>query len=87
MDWQAFGSAMKEASQERRAGNRENSAAILRERGIAFEEKNDGAHLIVRHGGKVADFWPGTGKWRIRGVEAYKRGVFPLIAALNKEPQ
>ena len=83
MDWQGFSEAMREASRERRAGNRENSAAILRDRGIAFEERNAGAHLIVRHAGKVADFWPGTGKYQVRGTGKYRRGVFNLIKELE----
>ena len=84
-DWSGFSQAMRERSQERRAGNRESSAELLRERGIAFEEKNHGAHLIVRHGGKVADLWPGTGKYRVRGVEQYRRGVFGLLRDLGIE--
>lgn len=78
-----WGAAMKQISQERRASNRENSAELLRGRGVPFEEKNDGAHLIVRYGGKVADFWPGTGKYNVRGSGVYKRGVFRLLKELG----
>lgn len=78
-----WGQAMKQLGQERRAQNRANSAELLRERGISFETKNDGAHLIVRHGGKVADLWPGTGKYTIRGTNKYRRGVFNLIKDLS----
>lgn len=74
-----WGQAMKQMGQERRAANRENSAELLRQRGVPFEEKNDGAHLIVRYGGKVVDFWPGTGKYSVRGSGVYKRGVFRLL--------
>lgn len=79
-DW---GQAMKQVSQERRAANRESSAELLRQRGVAFEEKNDGAHLVVRHGRKVADLWPGTGKYSVRGSGVYKRGVFRLLNDLG----
>lgn len=78
-----WGHAMKQMGQERRASNRENSAHILRHNGVQFEEKNDGAHLIVRHDGKTADFWPGTGKYSVRGTGAYKRGVFSLLKDLG----
>lgn len=78
-----MGSWFKEESEARRRGNRENSAKILRERGIAFESKNAGAHLIVTHGEHVADFWPGTGKFQIRGSGKYKRGVFVLLKDLG----
>jgi hypothetical protein len=90
MSWREFGDAMKEAGKQRRAGNRESSAALLSERGIAFQSKNDGAHLVVSHAGKVADLWPGTGKYRIRRPggkgEVYRRGVFNLIRELERTP-
>lgn len=79
-------------SKARRAGHRENSPAMLRGAGIAFVPKNNGAHLIVRHNDKVADFWPGTGKFGIRGeVDAegnqrYHRGVRLLIKRLREFP-
>lgn len=64
----------------RRAQNRETSAAILTERGIPFESKNGGAHLVVTIGSLVADFWPGTGKFITRGANSRTgRGVFRLI--------
>lgn len=86
IDWQGFRECMKEQSRERRADNRENSADLLRQRGVAFEVKNDGAHLIVRHKGKVADLWPGTGKFRIRPGDKYQRGVFRLLEQLGAAP-
>lgn len=79
--------AMKKASQEKRASNRQSSADILKERGIAFEAKNMAAHLIVRHAGKVVDFWPGTGKWIDRAFAqrvGKGRGVFSLLRYLNE---
>lgn len=84
---------LRAISQERRAANRESSAAMLGGAGIAFEMKNDGAHLIVRHGGVVADFWPGTGKFNIRGSLGsdgklrYERGVRLLIKRLRGVPR
>ncbi len=69
-------------SAERRAGNRESSAALLAERGVAFESKNSGVHLIVTHGEKVADFWPGTGKYIVRGGRQ-GRGVFNMLKAVG----
>lgn len=76
--------SVKAEGQEKRARNREQSAALLEKRGIAFETKNAGAHLIVRHNSKVVDFWPGTGKWIVRGAMARKgRGVFKLLRFLQ----
>lgn len=35
------------AKQAKRAANRVSSADYLRQRGVSFEERNNGAHLIV----------------------------------------
>lgn len=85
MDWQTFCASMKQQSQERRANNRNCGAEILRARGIQYDVRNDGAHLIVTHNGITADFWPGTGKYRIRPSGNYKRGVFKLVRDLGKK--
>ena len=71
-------------SQDRRAFNRQSSAQILEHHRVQFERHNGGAHLIVRHAGMVVDFWPGTGKWIVRGSGgAEGRGVFPLMKRLG----
>lgn len=71
--------ARKDASQEKRAGNRDASARLLTEAGISFVPKNAGAHLIVTAGAKTIDFWPGTGLWQERGATKSRRGVQSLI--------
>lgn len=58
--------AMKKASQDKRADNRQQSAQYLTNRGIPFTSKNGGAHLIVEGVDCFIDFWPGTGKWITR---------------------
>lgn len=74
---------------QRRAGNRKNNTALLDAAGVAYEAKNGGAHLIVRHGGMVVDFWPGTGKFAVRGEQdrsgkaIYRRGVRALLQRLG----
>lgn len=83
--------AARADGQLRRARNRATSAGVLRERGIPFEVKNEGAHLIVRYRDSVADLWPGTGKYRVRKPggkgERYRRGVFNLLRDIGyKEP-
>lgn len=75
--------AAREAGRERRASNRETTPEVLRQHGVRFVVKNDGAHLIVTHGDKVADLWPGTGKYNVRGSTRYKRGVFNLLRDLG----
>lgn len=71
----------RECSQKKRARNRSFSTELLAQRGVPFESKNGGAHLIVtRHGAPWADFWPGTGKWIERATKDNpKRGVRQLI--------
>jgi len=61
----------RQASVVKRAGNRDNSAAILSHAGIKFDSRNGGAHLVVYHNGFTFDFWPGTGKWCQRGAADY----------------
>lgn len=75
---------MDELKKERRASNTEKSTSILIEKAINFESKNGGAHLIVKHGGKVIDYWPSTGLWVDRKTMKRKGGVFQLIKYLER---
>lgn len=73
----------KKIKQQKRASNREHSAAFLRSEGIAFVSLNDGAHLRVSAGSELIDFWPGTGLWKVQGASQSKRGVYRLVAYLK----
>jgi hypothetical protein len=68
-----------ERSREKRANNRNQSARTLTQFKIPFSSHNIGAHLIVKCGEQMIDFWPGTGKWIIRGGKDGKRGVMNLV--------
>jgi hypothetical protein len=72
---------LKEHSQRKRASNRQSGQQKLAEAGVPFTEHNGGAHLIVQTPAGVVDFWPGTGKWILRGTGAYCRGVDYLLWA------
>lgn len=75
--------AMREASKEKRANNRDRSTEMLVIAGIPFVSKNNGAHLIVD--GRF-DFWPGTGLWMERGGSVKRkkhRGIRSLISAIK----
>ena len=74
--------AQREASQAKRASNREQSARLLASTGIPFVSRNGGAHLIVGEP-PFADFWPGTGKFIERGSNRSGRGVKNLLRALR----
>lgn len=77
--------AMKKASQEKRADNREASFEILSRFGATFTSKSNGAHFIVEAGAKTVDFWPGTGLWIVRGDGWRKRGVRKLCDFITAE--
>lgn len=68
--------------QQKRADNRKRGPEILAEHGISFQIRNDGAHLVVSHGGIVVDYWPGTGKFIFRDGDK-GRGVFTLLKRLG----
>ena len=72
-----------EESKQRRAGHREYCPTVLEKEGIAFESKSKGAHLIVKHNGKVIDYWPGTGKFIDRATGNGKRGIRALLRHLK----
>jgi hypothetical protein len=74
-------SALRARSAARRAENRKHAPAMLQQEGIAFESKNDGAHLIVA--GEY-DFWPGTGLWRHRRDRKSSRGIKKLIRRIRE---
>jgi hypothetical protein len=81
--WRDVRPDMRKKNMEKRASNRESSAKMLADSGVAFETKNSGAHLIVTASGRTVDFWPGTGLWIERGTSKQKRGVRRLIAELK----
>lgn len=71
---------------EKTASNRKNSRAILEQHPeLLLQTNNDGVHFIVTNTETdiVADFWPGTGKYKLRNSRKYKRGVFNLLKDLH----
>jgi len=85
--WPEFSEIMKAQSQQKRANNRQSSAALLAGAGIQFDEHNDGAHLVVKpESGPLIDFWPGTGLWIERQLpRKHRRGVRSLISHVNQQ--
>lgn len=70
---------VKDAGKAKRENNRESSANVLRENNIHFTTNNGGIHLIVEGKDGFIDFWPGTGRWIIRGVAKSGFGVRNLV--------
>jgi hypothetical protein len=76
--------AWKEQGKQKREDNRKYSPQVLKTEGVKFDRKNWGAHLIVHGNNETIDFWPGTGKWIVRGGKT-SRGVFALIKYIKKQ--
>ena len=68
---------------EKKASNLIYSANLLTDKGVEFESKSGGVHLVVFSARDTYDFWPSTGKWKKRGTSRYGRGVHKLLAAIN----
>lgn len=75
------GRALTEMSQVKRANNRQSSSELLKAKGVSFESKNNGAHLIVD--AKI-DFWPGTGLFIDRRNNFKNRGIKNLLKQLKR---
>lgn len=67
----------------RRAANRKSAPDLLVRNGVRFSAHNNGAHLVVQHNNVVADLWPGTGRYQVRGTSDLKIGVFNLLHDLG----
>lgn len=71
---------LRKQKQEERAKRRAADLMLLAEEGINLASiNNDGAHIIVNHGGRVIDYWPGTGLWIDRKTQKRRRGARQLI--------
>jgi hypothetical protein len=73
--------ALREHGKKKREGNAESSVAILKGRGIEFQVLNEVNHHLLVAG--RFDFWPSTGKWRIRQTGRFGRGVFRLLKVIE----
>ena len=69
----------REHKQAKRASNTVQSTQALIDAGIRFESHNAGAHIVIKVGSTVYDFWPSTGLWWQRATKIKHRGVFRLI--------
>ena len=73
-----------EDQKKKRARNRKQSVAMLKQEGIEYESKNHGAHLTIQATPTlIIDFWPGTGKFRSRDNKHHGRGVRTLMLLLE----
>jgi len=77
--------AMKAHSKLKKERNLAYSTNLLVESGIEFESKNNGVHLIVTSDLGLIDFWPSTGKFKVRSQTKYGRGVKNLINLIKRK--
>lgn len=77
--------ALRQARQEKRSSNQQQSTQLLRKNQIDFTAKNYGIHLII-HTTPVIDFYPSTGLWIERGTNIKRRGVRKLLNYLKEKP-
>jgi hypothetical protein len=75
--------AWREQKNEKKRNNREYSTQLLIDNGVAFEEKNGGAHLIVESKSGKIDFWPSTGLYMCRESGRKGRGVRNLLKVVG----
>jgi hypothetical protein len=68
---------------KRKVDNKNRSTEILKGNGVLFSTHNNGLHLIVKSGVYKVDFWPSTGKFKVRGQNKYRRGVFNLLKVIG----
>lgn len=73
----------REHKQAKRASNTVSSTQALIDAGIPFESHNAGAHIVIKMGNAVYDFWPSTGLWWLRPTKIKHRGVFRLIQTIK----
>ena len=67
--------------QAKRKANRESSAQLLADAGVAFTSHNEGAHLKLEGGW---DLYPGTGLYTHESLPVRGRGVRNLLRELGR---
>lgn len=79
--------ALRAHSRQKRASNRERGRLRLKALGIEYEERNYEAHLIVYPKcDAIIDYWPGTGKFKVRGSKQ-GRGIRQLLKVIQELEQ
>lgn len=86
--WRDVKDHLKDRGTKKRADNTKWSTNHLQNLGIEFESKNNSVHLVIKHNGKIVDFWPSTGRFICRSGkmdDIDSRGIERLIKYLNKK--
>lgn len=85
-----IGDMFKATKEQRKEGRRKRGQCFLSyarselaKQGFSFTEHNDGYHFVVKYNSLAADFWPTTGKFKIRSHNNYHRGIHNLIKLMK----
>jgi hypothetical protein len=78
-DWAAYKAQQKLARADRRASAEQQ----LKNRGINYTMHNGGAHIVIKEGGAIFDYWPGNTRWRMRPGKS-QFGEHKLFAAIRE---
>lgn len=65
--------------------NKSHSTQLLISKGIKFDVKNNGLHLVVYDDKEIYDFYPSTGKYSARNSNKHGRGVRNLINRIKEQ--
>lgn len=74
--------AMNDFSKNQRATRRDEAPSKLDAAGLSYSSNNEGAHLIVMGEMDIADFWPGTSRWKLRKGNTKGFGIDKLTKAM-----
>jgi len=75
--------ALKKENKAKKKSNLEFATQYLIDKGVAFESKNSGLHLIVSGERHTIDYWPSTGFFKVRGHDYQCRGINTLAGIIN----
>ena len=62
----------------------ETARECLKLNDISFTDFNNGTHFCVEGPDRYIDFWPTTGKWKIRGLNKTYFGLYNLKETILK---
>lgn len=65
---------MKEHVRDQKRRRRIEARRYFEDHNVDIESNNNDIHMILTYKGVKADYWPGTGKYKLRHLKDYRRG-------------
>lgn len=77
--------ALDELRKETRRSDKEENLEVLKHFGVDWGSNNSNVHCIIvdDKGKALADFWPSTNKFKMRGSRHYRHGTLALLKDLG----